>query len=82
MEKPLKVANNPTLTCIMNFCKAELFSVFLKGVNTFATSALFGFFQGDKYRRSHVLPSDEKVLVIIKLLDPFINEPNKVASGQ
>jgi len=37
--------------------------------------------QGDKCRRIHVLPSNEKVLGTIKLVDPFIKEYNTVASG-
>ena len=83
LEKPLKVATHPTFTRIMIFCKADSFSIFPKSVNTCAPNAMFGqYFQEDKCRRSHALPSDEKVLAIVKFMDPFIKEPNKVASGR
>ena len=82
LEGPLKTAGNPSFTKIMNFCKKDAYSIFLKGLSVCAPNALFGTcFFGDKCTKKHTPASEAQVQPILYLLDDFIKDPVKVKSG-
>ena len=83
LEGPLKAAGHPSFTKIMNFCKTDAYSVFLKGSLVCVPNAFFGrCFNGDKCTRKHTPAKDSQVEIILKLVEPFLKEPSKLKSGQ
>ena len=79
---PLKAAGNPSLTKLMNFCKADARTVIPKVSRVCAANAFLGrCYNGDSCQQRHMLVRDEDVAAVLKLLDPFLKDPLKINKG-
>ena len=79
---PLKAAGNPSLTKLMNFCKADARTVIPKVSRVCAANAFLGrCYNGDSCQQRHMLVRDDDVAAVLKLLDPFLKDPLKINKG-
>ena len=83
LEGPLKEAENPTFTKIMEFFKKDAYGVIPKGSPICSTNYLFGscFFK-EKGTKKHIIAKYSQVQPILALVEDFVKDPRKINAGQ
>ena len=82
LQKPLQVAGYPSFSAVMKYCQKSPDSVYTKDDEICTPNAFFGrCYLGNKCKRSHSLPSDEKVEQILKMTEKFISSPQGLSRG-
>ena len=83
LKDKLQLADNPTFTKVLNFCKKDAYGIFSKGSPVCVPNAFFGTcYYGDKCTKKHTQATDAQVKPILSLLKKFIEDPSKLKSGK